>query len=87
MKYKDPGCFTISVNIGGTCVENALLDLGANVNMLPYLMYKQLGDECKTHLCFEFISHAILCILYPYSCKTDKYSSNLGFVGLLMKSK
>ena len=20
------------------------------------------GDECKTHLCFEFISHAILCI-------------------------
>ena len=24
-------------------------------------------DECKTHLCFEFISHTILCILYPYS--------------------
>ena len=44
-------------------------------------------DECKTHLCFEFISHAILCILYPYSCKTHKVSSKLGFVGLLMKSK
>ena len=44
-------------------------------------------DECKTHLCFEFISHAILCILYPYSCKTHKISSKLGFVGLLMKSK
>ena len=30
----------------------------------------QLGsDECKTHLCFEFISHAILRILYPYSFK------------------
>ena len=37
-------------------------------------------DECKTHLCFEFISHAILCILYPYSCKTHKISSKLGFV-------
>ena len=45
------------------------------------------GDECKTHLCFEFISHAILCILYPYSCKTHKISSKLGFVGLLMKIK
>ena len=44
-------------------------------------------DECKTHLCFEFISHAILCILFPYSCKTHKISSKLGFVGLLMKSK
>ena len=44
-------------------------------------------DECKTHLCFEFISHAILSILYPYSCQTHKISSKLGFVVLLMKSK
>ena len=36
VKYKDPGCPTISVNIGGTCVEKALLDLGASVNLLPY---------------------------------------------------
>ena len=43
VKYKDPGCPTISVNIGGTCVEKALLDLGANFNMLPYSMYKKLG--------------------------------------------
>ena len=43
MKYKDPGCPTISVNIGGTCVEKPLLDLGASVNPLPYSMYNQLG--------------------------------------------
>ena len=43
VKYKDPGCPTISVNIGGTCVEKALLDLGASVNLLPYSVYKQLG--------------------------------------------
>ena len=43
VKYKDPGCPTISVNIGGTCVEKALLDLGANVNLPPYSMYKKLG--------------------------------------------
>ena len=43
VKYKDPRCPTISVNIRGTCVEKALLNLGASVNLLPYSMYKQLG--------------------------------------------
>ena len=43
VKYKDPGCPTLSVNIKGTCVEKALLDLGARVNLLPYSVYKQLG--------------------------------------------
>ena len=43
MKYKDPGCPTISVNIWGICVEKALLDLGASVNLLPYSMYRKLG--------------------------------------------
>ena len=43
VKYKDPGCPTISVNIGGTCVEKALLDFGASVNLLPFSMYQQLG--------------------------------------------
>ena len=43
VKYKDPGCPTILVNIGGTYVEKALLDLEASVNPLPYSVYKQLG--------------------------------------------
>ena len=43
VKYKDPSCPTISLNIGGTCVEKALLDLGASVNLLPYLVFKKLG--------------------------------------------
>ena len=43
VKYKDPGSPTISVNIGGTCIDKALLDLGATVNLLPYSVYKQLG--------------------------------------------
>ena len=42
VKYKDPGCPTISENIKGTCVEKALLDLG-ELNLLPYSVYKQLG--------------------------------------------
>ena len=43
VKYKDPGYSTISVNIWGICVEKALLDMGASVNLLPYSMYRQLG--------------------------------------------
>ena len=43
VKYKDPGCPTISVQIGDSFVEKALLDLGASVNLLPYSIYKQLG--------------------------------------------
>ena len=43
VKYKDPGTPTISVNIGGTCIDKALVDLGASVNLLPYSVYKQLG--------------------------------------------
>ena len=43
VKYKDPGSPTISVNIGGTCIDKALLDLRASVNLLPYSVYKQLG--------------------------------------------
>ena len=43
MKYKDPGSPTISINIGGTCIDKTLLDLGASVNLLPYLVYKKLG--------------------------------------------
>ena len=35
-------CKTPVLDLGGTCVEKALLDLGASVNLLPYLMYKQL---------------------------------------------
>ena len=29
------------MNIGGTCVEKALLDMGASVNMLPYSVYNE----------------------------------------------
>ena len=43
MKYKDPRSPTISVNIRGTYIDKALLDLGAIVNLLPYSVYKKLG--------------------------------------------
>lgn len=43
IKYKDPGCPTISCTIGNTHVEKCLLDLGSSVNLLPLAVYRQLG--------------------------------------------
>ena len=42
-KFKDPGCPTISCVIGNSKIEKAFLDLGTSVNLLSYLVYKQLG--------------------------------------------
>ena len=42
-KFKDLGCPTISCVIGNSKIEKALLDLGATVNLLSYLVYEQLG--------------------------------------------
>jgi hypothetical protein len=43
LKYKDPGCPTISCFIGEHKVERALLDLGASVNLLPYSVFQSLN--------------------------------------------
>ena len=73
---------------------NSSLPLLGDKQLLSFLYLRtsktlSLGvfDECKTHLCFEFISHAILSILYSYSCKTRNISSKLGFVGFFMESE
>ena len=42
VKYKDPGCPTISCTIGTAIIDKALLDLKVSVNLLPYSVYKQL---------------------------------------------
>ena len=61
VKYKDPGCPTILVNIGGISVEKALLDLGASVNLLPYSMYKQhgLGELKPTSITLSLADRSI----------------------------
>ncbi|GAV87914.1 hypothetical protein CFOL_v3_31338 [Cephalotus follicularis] len=42
-KPKDPGAPLISCNIGNFQIERALLDLGANVNILPSSVYDHFG--------------------------------------------
>ena len=42
-KYKDPGSPAISIVVGNSKLGNALVDLGASVNLLPYSVYVELG--------------------------------------------
>ncbi|XP_070037056.1 uncharacterized protein [Nicotiana tomentosiformis] len=42
-KLEDPGAFTISCTIGSAEFANALSDLGASINLMPYSVFKTLG--------------------------------------------
>ena len=42
-KFKDPGTPTVSYIIDDKKINNALLDIGFSVNLLPYTVYQQLG--------------------------------------------
>ena len=87
VKYKDPGSPTISVNIGGTCIDKALLDLGASVNLLPYSVYKQLGlGELKpTNITLSLAYRSVKIpkgIVEDVLVKVDKFYYPVDFVVL-----
>ena len=87
VKYKDPGSRTISVNIGGTCIDKALLDLGASVNLLPYSVYKQLGlGELKpTNITLSLADRSVKIpkgIVEDVLVKVDKFYYPVDFVVL-----
>ena len=87
VKYKNPGSPTISVNIGGICIDNALLDLGASVNLLPYSVYKQLGlRELKpTNITLSLADRSVEIskgIVEDVLVKVDKFYYPVDFVVL-----
>ena len=87
VKYKDPGSPTISVNIGGTCIDKALLDLGASVNLLPYSVYRQLGlGELKpTNIKLSLADRSVKIpkgIVEDVLVKVDKFYYPVDFVVL-----
>ena len=87
VRYKDPGSPTISVNIGGTCIDKSLLDLGASVNLLPYSVYKQLGlGELKpTNITLSLADRSVKIpkgIVEDVLVKVDKFYYPIDFVVL-----
>ena len=87
VKYKDPGSPTISVNIGGTCIDKSLLDLGASVNLLPYSVYKQLclGELKPTNITLSLADRSVKIpkgIVEDVLVKVDKFYYPVDFVVL-----
>ena len=75
------------MNIGGTCVEKALLDLGASVNLLPYLVYKQLGlgELNPTSISFSLADRSIKIpkgTMEDVLIQVDKFDYHVDFVVL-----
>ena len=87
VKYKDLGSPTISVNIGGTCIDKARLDLGASVNLLPYSVYKQfgLGELKPTNITLSLADRSVKIpkgIVEDVLVKVEKFYYPVDFVVL-----
>jgi hypothetical protein len=87
VKYKDPGCPTIACKIGENRARRALLNLGASVNLLPYLVYVQLGlGELKsTSITLQLADRSIKKlrgIIEDVLIKVDKFYYLVDFIVL-----
>lgn len=67
-KCKDPGVFTVPCKLGNLNIPNAMVDLGASINVLPYSTFKTLevGIFRKTMVTVQLADHSIVhpkCVL------------------------
>ncbi|GKB34108.1 putative nucleotidyltransferase, ribonuclease H [Tanacetum coccineum] len=85
-KMYDPGSFTIPCLIKNISVHNVLADLGASINLMPYLMYAKLGlgEPKPTHfviLDMDEDSKVPLILGRPflstYRCLVDVYEKKM----------
>ncbi|GJW17300.1 retrovirus-related pol polyprotein from transposon TNT 1-94 [Tanacetum coccineum] len=60
-KEKDPGSFTLPCYINNVCFDNALVDLGASISVIPLLTYLNLGlgELAHTSLTVELADMAV----------------------------
>ncbi|PIN24288.1 DNA-directed DNA polymerase [Handroanthus impetiginosus] len=70
-KLKDPGSFTIPCTIGIYFSGRALCDLGANINLMPYSIYRTLGlGKAKpTSIALQLVDRSLT---YPNGVIEDK---------------
>ena len=89
-KLKDPGSFTLPVEIGNIKVGRALCDLGASINLMPLTVYERLkiGNLKPTKMNLQLADRSIA---YPYGVvedvlvKVDKFIFPVDFVVLDVK--
>ncbi|XP_076889029.1 uncharacterized protein LOC143539662 [Bidens hawaiensis] len=85
----DPGSFTIPCLIGSLSVSNALADLGASINLMPYSVFAKLdlGEPKPTRISIQLVDHSVK---YPRGIvenmlvKIDKFVFPVDFVILDM---
>jgi hypothetical protein len=90
IKYKDPGCPTLSCMIGVSEIEKALPDLGASVNLLPYSVYLQLGlgELKRTSMTLQLAERSMRKprgIIEDVLIKVDKFYFPMDFIVLDME--
>ena len=69
-KHKNPGVVTIPCSIGEVVVGKALIDLGANINLMPLSMCRRLGELeiIPTHMTLLLADRSII---KPYGVIED----------------
>ncbi|XP_021975446.1 uncharacterized protein LOC110870571 [Helianthus annuus] len=88
-KMTDPGSFTIPCLIGDLSVSNALADLGASINLIPYAVFAKLklGEPSPTRMSLQLADRSVK---YPRGIvenmlvKVDKFVFPVDFVILDM---
>ena len=67
---KDPGSFSIPCTIGKMNFEKCLCDLGASINLMPLLLFNQLGlsDPKPTNISLQLADRSIT---YPRGIVED----------------
>ncbi|XP_021985829.1 uncharacterized protein LOC110882034 [Helianthus annuus] len=60
-KMNDPGSFTIPCLIGSFSVSNALADIGASINLMPYAVFAKLdlGEPKPTPMSIQQTDHSV----------------------------
>ncbi|GJQ89757.1 DNA-directed DNA polymerase [Tanacetum coccineum] len=86
---KDPGSFTIPYDIGQLHNDNALANLGASINLMPYTMYNKLdlGEPKATRMSLKLADRSIQYprgIIKNVLIKVDKFVLPIDFVILDM---
>ncbi|XP_020215415.1 uncharacterized protein LOC109799279 [Cajanus cajan] len=89
-KSRDPGSFTLPVSIGNLSVGKALLDLGANINLMPLSMLKKIGEvEVRpTRMTLQLADRSIKFphgIVEDMIVKVDKFMFPVDFIVMDME--
>jgi hypothetical protein len=87
LKYKDPGCPTISCFIGEHKIEKALLYFGASVNFLPYSVFQSLnlGELKPTSVTLLLVDRSVKVprgIVEDVLVQVDKFIYPMDFIVL-----